>query len=437
MVSLGELNLYTTIGDIQYKLEPMKDIFNQTQNLHKIYHMDLKGNIEIIEKQDNKRIIAGYANVAVVDKQEQFIPIETLKKGIDSLLKDPHYSNLMLVHKNIQVGKIIDRYGLIKTRVDDKGLFIVCEIRKDTEVANEVWDSILDGEYGAFSIGCEVVTSHKECDSDKCITILDKINIFEVSICSSPVNQESGFVVISKSEYETSLDNVCDECDNIVKEDMTKKSTKSEEKSEEKVEEETKEEVEEKTDNALVSKIEELERKINALEGSLQESLKDEPEEEREKSEEPEEKAKKPKDEEEEDEEEMPEDEEEKAAPFGSMDGDNQKTIPAPTLIDPTNYPNLGKSIEELIKSIDELNSKLSKESEIDELKLENKALSDQLEAFNKKVEVETKSEDEVEEKEEESNEPQTVKDEDEEESKKLETYNPIKIRHGEIYFEE
>jgi len=163
----------------------------------------LKGNTKILlNKSDGKRIIAGYANVAIVDQENQYIPLAVLQKGIQSLLADSSYANLMIMHKNIQIGKIIDSYGKHKTGVDAKGLFIVCEIRKDIKVADEIWGMILKKEISGFSIGCEVLLSHKVCDNKECVTVLDKINIFEVSVCTEPVNQKSGFVVISKSQYE-------------------------------------------------------------------------------------------------------------------------------------------------------------------------------------------------------------------------------------------
>jgi HK97 family phage prohead protease len=167
----------------------------------------LRGNIHVM-KSDGSRIIAGYANVAIVDSEDQFIPVETLKKGIECLLNDPCYSNLMLVHQNIQIGKIIDKYGEHTTHVDDKGLFIVAEIRKDLKIADEIWQAILNNDINGFSIGCEVINSHKKCDDIKCVTILDEINIFEVSVCTKPVNEESGFIIISKSK----AGYVCDEC---------------------------------------------------------------------------------------------------------------------------------------------------------------------------------------------------------------------------------
>jgi HK97 family phage prohead protease len=190
--------------------------------------MCLKGNTKILlNKSDGKRIIAGYANVAIVDQENQYIPLAVLQKGIQSLLADSSYANLMIMHKNIQIGKIIPTYGKYKTGVDSKGLFIVCEIRKDIKVADEIWGMILKKEISGFSIGCEVLLSHKVCDEKECVTVLDKINIFEVSVCTEPVNQKSGFSVISKSEYEKfrldsnmlNVDNIGKSMEEVIKKD--------------------------------------------------------------------------------------------------------------------------------------------------------------------------------------------------------------------------
>jgi HK97 family phage prohead protease len=186
---LFELNLVpiTDMGTIQMSSEKMP--------------LNIVGNFNILKKaDDNKRIIAGYASVIEVDQQNHIIPKSTLEEGIKTLLRDTDYANLMLVHQNIQVGKILPQYNDLSTHVDDRGLFIVAELRNDLEVANKVWDKIMDGGFNSFSISGEVLLDHKECNEEKCFRIIDKINIFEVSVCSSPVNKDSGFVVISKGD---------------------------------------------------------------------------------------------------------------------------------------------------------------------------------------------------------------------------------------------
>jgi HK97 family phage prohead protease len=172
--------------------------------------VNITGNFHILEKSkdsNNPHIIAGYASVIEVDEQNQLIPKSTLENGIQTLLKDSEYANLMLVHKNIQVGKILPGYDTLKTHVDDKGLFIVAEIRKDLEIANKLWECITKGDLNSFSIAGEVLLSHDECDDKKCVKVIDKLNIFEISVCSAPVNTNSGFVIVSKSHDKA--DKVC------------------------------------------------------------------------------------------------------------------------------------------------------------------------------------------------------------------------------------
>jgi len=165
-------------------------------------HIDLFGNINLLSKTDDRKIIAGYASLAVVDTENEYIPPAVLKDGLETLITDESYANIMLVHKNIQIGKIINKYDGLETHVDDNGLFIVAEIRYDLEIAKEVWKKIEDGEIRGFSIGGEIIEDHEECDDDKCIKVIDKINLFEISVCSNPVNKDSGFKIINKCEVE-------------------------------------------------------------------------------------------------------------------------------------------------------------------------------------------------------------------------------------------
>jgi len=187
-------------------------------------HIDLLGNIKIIDKSDSRKIIAGYASLAVIDTENEYIPVKVLQEGLNTLMKDESYSNIMIVHKNIQIGKILKEYEELKTHVDDKGLFIVAEIRDDLEIAKATWIKIEEGEIRGFSIGGEIIEDHEECGDDGCIKVIDKINLFEISVCSNPVNKDSGFEIINKCDVDM-LDN------NI---DKMKKSKKDEPEVEEK-----------------------------------------------------------------------------------------------------------------------------------------------------------------------------------------------------------
>lgn len=161
------------------------------------------GNIEYIREKgkSGRRIIAGYASIPVIDRANELIPKETLEKALKKFIENEEYANLMLTHNSIQIGKVIKKYGKFTTHVDDTGLFIVAEIRKDLDIANDIWQQILNGEINSFSIGFEFEPDSVvvECDGKKCWKEIKDIKIFEISLTDSPANFPSSLSVIAKS----------------------------------------------------------------------------------------------------------------------------------------------------------------------------------------------------------------------------------------------
>ena len=261
--------------------------------------LSLRGGFHVLEEMhEPERIIAGYASIIEIDNENHIIPKETLEDGIQSLLEDSDYANIMMMHKNVQIGKVIPEYGGIKTHVDDNGLFIVVKMRNNLDIANEIWEKILNNELNGFSIAAELLKQPRiECDDEKCWKVVEKINIFEISVCHNPINSKSGFVVISKGE--DLPDNVIEDVYKNVGNKMTeeKKST-SEVKEEEIIKEETPKEntevkiiedpkktetteITEKSEFNLEAAIDELTRQVSALTGIVIElnTPKEEPEE--------------------------------------------------------------------------------------------------------------------------------------------------------------
>jgi HK97 family phage prohead protease len=363
-------------------------------------HMDIKGGFDVINKaEDSRRIIAGYASVIETDKDNDIIPKGTLQAGIESLLRDSEYSNLMLIHQNIQIGKIIKGYGNLSTHVDDNGLFIVAEIRKDLDTSNKVWDKIMDGTLNGFSIAGEILLSHDECDERQCVKVIDKLNIFEVSVCDKPVNSKSGFVVVSKGE---SLP-IADLCNYVIKNEDIQMA-----KDKEVAAEENCEECEDKAEPAVVAKpeiepemeaestgelslaetIEELSREVIALRGIIEEmQKKEEPEDEEIEEEEIEE--------EEEDMEAAqeqpiveeiqvePEPQEDKAKPKEEEEEEEPSKYPYPSK----------KDFDELKKSVDSILSSLKKSVKIDKLEKAITSKDEEITKLTEKVKMLEESE--------------------------------------------
>jgi HK97 family phage prohead protease len=358
--------------------------YDEKDNSH-VQHIPLSinGNLKTIEKSDmsTDRIIAGYASVIEIDSENQIIPKSTLEDGIQTLLSNADYANLMITHNNIQIGKVLKEWGDLKTHVDDTGLFIVAKLRDDLEIANEVWKSILDRELTGFSIAAEVLVDHDECDLEKCVTVIDKMNVFEISICSRPINQKSGFIVISKS---------CDICEieqepNMAKKKITKSEDSKEEKSEDIVkevpctecsEEETKEEtsteiVEEKSEDTFDVKtvLNSIVQEIEAIKGTL-EALKAEPMD----------------DEEEEEEEEEEEIVESKSEPEPVTEEKSEPELEEKSELTKEYFDSLKKSIDELVKGV----ASMQKLQDIQTLL---KSKEDDIDALSKRIEFLEKSE--------------------------------------------
>lgn len=86
-------------------------------------HFVAGSELVILKSPDNELVIAGYASVDVVDKQNDLITLEALRDASDKFMKGD-YKNVMITHSNVQVGEVIDNWtdskgNVLKTCVDD------------------------------------------------------------------------------------------------------------------------------------------------------------------------------------------------------------------------------------------------------------------------------------------------------------------------------
>lgn len=90
-------------------------------------HFGAGSELVILKARNNEPlVIAGYASVDVVDKQNDLITLDALKDASDKFMKG-EYKNVMITHSNVQVGEVIDNWtdskgNVLKTQVDDTGL---------------------------------------------------------------------------------------------------------------------------------------------------------------------------------------------------------------------------------------------------------------------------------------------------------------------------
>ena len=160
----------------------------------------------IILKQDNECVIAGYASVDVVDKQNDKITLGAIREAADKFMKQDRYRNVMITHSNVQVGEVVDQYTdsngkVLKTGVDDTGFFVVIKLRSDIEKAKEVARDIRKGNLRSFSIGGQAINKTNKYDDDTgSYKEIDKLELHEITICEEGINPEAKFNLIKEDK---------------------------------------------------------------------------------------------------------------------------------------------------------------------------------------------------------------------------------------------
>ena len=169
----------------------------------------------VIKGTGKDLVIAGYASVDVVDKQNDLITLEALQEASDKFMKSD-YKNVMITHSNVQVGEVIDSYtdtkgNLLKTGCDDTGFFVVIKMRSDIEKAKEVARDIRRGKLRSFSIGGQAMHKHNVHDPDiGTYKEIDKLELHEITICEEGINPEAKFEIIKENKNKGS-ENMTDE----------------------------------------------------------------------------------------------------------------------------------------------------------------------------------------------------------------------------------
>jgi len=161
----------------------------------------------VIEKEAKKPIvIAGYASPVVRDKDGHRIPLQALRPAFRKFMANPQFRNVMIKHRNAQVGEVIPEYidkdgNKWESQVDDIGLFVVCTLRDDVKIARDVADMIRKGILRSFSIGGEALARKYVCQDDTCWWDVTALELHEVTICEEGKNQAAKFILLKSEEY--------------------------------------------------------------------------------------------------------------------------------------------------------------------------------------------------------------------------------------------
>ncbi len=158
--------------------------------------------IQITEIKKESREFGGFASVKLIDKQGDLVPIAELMKVMGTLMK--RGASIIDSHSNYVCGKILAYEERPTPPPDSKpGIWIKAQIYDDYASDDEVWNAITRGEIKGFSIGGRSTKSHKECDETSCYRVLDKFELFEVSVCRVPANPQAVITEVAGKPIET------------------------------------------------------------------------------------------------------------------------------------------------------------------------------------------------------------------------------------------
>lgn len=160
-------------------------------------------------------IVAGWGSYYVVDREGHRISLSGLQKAFAEFLRHPEYANMNIFHSGIQVGRIIpefldERGKLWRSEVTSEGLFVVCEFRTDLEVSRRAMAEVLKGTLRGFSIAGNSNPDTKQvmCDHGVCWEEILDLEIYEVTLCQTPMNQKSWITdIVQRPDAD-----VCSEC---------------------------------------------------------------------------------------------------------------------------------------------------------------------------------------------------------------------------------
>lgn len=180
--------------------ELLKEVEGEIENRH-IPSEEVSEIISSIPHLTNRRIIMGYASVAMVDRENQKISISALREAVKRFMADDRYRIISIFHSDACVGRVLPKWTdpksgkVYHTEVDNIGWKVIVELRDDIELAEKVWDEIQKGNLRSFSVAGTSKQKHSVSGGNP-YTEIDELDLLEVTICSVPVNPMSMFQVM-------------------------------------------------------------------------------------------------------------------------------------------------------------------------------------------------------------------------------------------------
>lgn len=183
----------------------MKELLSKVETEIKsrnISEQEISEILSSIPEIKNRRIIGGYASVAITDREGHKITIKALKEAAPRFMESIFYRNINVFHSDVTVGRVLPKWTnpetgeTYSTHIDDIGFYIVGEIRDDIELADKVWEEILKGNIKSFSIAGSSKKKEQKYEQGQSFVEISELDLYEITLCEEPVNPLSKFEIM-------------------------------------------------------------------------------------------------------------------------------------------------------------------------------------------------------------------------------------------------
>ena len=165
-----------------------------------------------LNKEENEPlVVGGPASVVMIDKEGHLITSQALEMAFENYMKSVWTRNMNVYHSDVQAGWCLPSYisssgKIFKSSVDEKGLWIVAEVRSDTRVSQRLAEEIIKGNIRSFSIGGSALSTDWKRRGSQSFMQIDEMELQEITFCEEGVNPGAHFDIIKSIIINDSYD---------------------------------------------------------------------------------------------------------------------------------------------------------------------------------------------------------------------------------------
>jgi len=205
----------TTVEDISDALDEYERLYKagfaseaEILTLSRAYPDNRTYSKAIQKFSDEPVVIGGPASVELIDREGHLITTDALKKAFEKYMANFRTRNTMVLHSDVQIGWALPAYiskggQIFRSGVDDKGLFFITELRKDTKIAAKVLEQINEGKLKSYSIAGSATKTQNMQKGLMPYMQVDEMELAEVTVCEKGVNQGAGFDILKAKDAAT------------------------------------------------------------------------------------------------------------------------------------------------------------------------------------------------------------------------------------------